>query len=512
MPQQAASVNRLTRAWLKGCAALPPGVVGGVLADLPEQVVQFGEGNFLRAFADWMIDILNEAGLFGGRVVVVQPICTGLAALLNEQDGLYTQLLRGVQEGQVVQQRRIVTAISRAINPYESWAEVVRCFHSPQLRWVVSNTTEAGIAMVDEPYRPGQCPDSFPAKVASLMYERFQALRGDPARGLVFLPCELIDGNGATLREMVLRHARQWQLDGRFADWVTGSNHFLNTLVDRIVPGYPREEAAELAQQLGYDDALLDSAELFHLWVIEGPEHLAEEIPFHRAGLNVVWTRDLAPYRTRKVRILNGAHTTSVLAAFCAGLSTVREMVEDPVFGRFLRQAIFQEILPTVPLPEQDRLDYAQAVLERFRNPFLRHELLSIALNSVSKWKVRVLPTLLDHFHSHGELPPLLAFSLAALINFYRGERASATELRGRRGQEPYPIRDQPAVLDFFAQCREAGQQHGGLRERTAAILARDCLWGMDLNTIAGLADAVTADLEAIERHGIRRAVETLLA
>ncbi len=511
MERQSAGATRLTRRWLKHADALPTGVVCGTLADLPEKVVQFGGGNFLRAFADWMFDEMNEAGQFGSRVVVVQATRQGRAALLNEQEGLYTVLLRGVQHGAVVEQRRIVTSISRAIDPYHCWEEVVRCFHSPYIRFVVSNTTEAGIALVDEPYRPGHCPESFPGKVAALLYERFQALHGEPGRGLVFLPCELIDDNGVTLRQMVLQHAERWKLSGVFADWVLRSNYFLNTLVDRIVPGYPRDEAAEFTRQLGYDDALLVCGEVFHLWVIEGPQHLASELPFHSVGLNVVWTSDLAPYRTRKVRILNGAHTAGALAAFLGGLNTVREMVEDPVFGRFLEKVVFGEILPTVPLPERDRLDYAQAVLERFRNPFLRHELLSIALNSVSKWKVRVLPTLLDYRQDRGALPCLLTFSLAALIQFYQGRRTSTAELQGRRGEESYPIRDQPAVLDVFAACCEGRQDGPATSQGATAILACDRLWGMDLTTIAGFADAVTADLEAIGQQGIRRAVERLL-
>ncbi|MGO8751564.1 MAG: tagaturonate reductase [Thermoguttaceae bacterium] len=512
MERQSAGAKRLTRRWLKDADALPSGVVRGVLTDFPEKVVQFGEGNFLRAFADWMFDELNEAGEFGGRVVVVQPIRHGMASLLNEQEGLYTLLLRGVQQGQVVRRLRIVTSISRAIDPYDCWEEVARCFHSPCLRFVVSNTTEAGIALVDEPYLPGECPESFPGKVAALLYERFRALHGDPGRGLVFLPCELIDGNGAMLRQIVLQHAERWKLGGAFADWVLGSNYFLNTLVDRIVPGYPRDEAAELTRQLGYDDALLVCGEVFHLWVIEGPQQLAAELPFHRVGLNVVWTGDLAPYRTRKVRILNGAHTAGSLAAFLGGLNTVREMMEDRVFGRFLEKAVFEEILPTVSLPDRDRRDYAQAVLERFRNPFLRHELLSIALNSVSKWKVRVLPTLLEYLQDRGELPSLLTFSLAALVHFYQGRRTAAGELQGRRGVECYPIRDQPDVLDVFAPCCDQCQDGHATRQGVVAILAYDRLWGMDLNTIAGFAEAVTAGLELIGKYGMRQAVEMLLS
>lgn len=477
MVNPSATPNRLSRAWLQQATSLPSGLTRGVLERLPETVVQFGAGNFLHGFADWMIDLLNEAGLFGGHVVAVEEHQPALVDVLNSQDGLYTLLLRGVAGGQVVDQRRIVTAVSRALNPRDAWSELVRSFQSPELRFVVSNTTEAGIALVDEPLRPGQSPGSFPAKVAALLYERFQAVCGDPARGLVFLPCELIDRNGATLRQYVQCHAERWNLGGDFAAWVTGSNHFLNTLVDRIVTGHPGDEAPQLMRDLGYEDALLDTGEWFPLWVMEGPRQLAEELPFHRAGLNVVWTDDLTPYRTRKVRILNGAHTATVLAAFHGGLNTVREMVEDPVFGPFVRRTVFDEILPTVPLDERQRTDYAHAVLERFRNPFVRHALLSISLNSVSKWKVRVLPTLLDYVQTRGTLPPLLSFSLAALIHFYRGERSSTTSWVGRRDGDCYPIRDEAAVLEFFAQVSNADESNRQPRELTAAILGHTSLW-----------------------------------
>ncbi|MBM3888977.1 MAG: tagaturonate reductase [Verrucomicrobia bacterium] len=504
-------MKRLSKQLLQQGFVLPSNLTCGVLADFPERIVQFGEGNFLRAFADWMVDVLNEQGLFGGKVVVVQPIRHGMAATLNEQDGLYTVLLRGVQNGAVVETRRIVTAVSRVRNPYDAWEEVAGCFCNPALRFVVSNTTEAGITFVSEPHRPGQCPESFPAKVTALLFERFQAVKGDAAQGLIFLPCELIEHNGDALRRCVLQHTEAWGLSREFTDWVKNSNHFLNTLVDRIVPGYPHDEAEQLARELGYEDKLLDAGEVFHLWVIEGPRHLAEGIPFHRAGLDVIWTNDLAPYRTRKVRILNGAHTASVLAAFHAGLNTVREMVEDPVFGAFVRRVIFDEILSTVPLPEPEKVAYAEAVLERFRNPFIQHDLLSIALNSVSKWTVRVLPSLLDYLRAKDSLPPLLSFSLAALLYFYRGQRTGTDESTGLRGGRAYPIHDEPAVLDFLAECWTEFESHRDLRRLTTNVLTNKRLWGMDLDRVAGLAGIVTNALEQIRKAGMPRAAAKLL-
>lgn len=430
----------------------------------PERIVQFGEGNFLRAFADWMVDILNERGLFGGRVAVVQPLATGQVAALNQQDGLYTVLLRGIENGKTVESRRLVTSVSRGLNPYEQWADTVACFCQPTVRFVISNTTEAGIVHLDEPLGP--CPKSFPAKVTALLHERFRT----GADGLIFLPCELIDRNGDNLRRIVLQHAAAWKLGDDFIAWLRDKNYFCNTLVDRIVPGHPAAEAARLSAELGYDDPLLVAGEHFHLWVIEGPAKLADEIPFHRAGLNVVWTDNLEPYRTRKVRILNGAHTSSVLAAHLAGLKTVGDMMNDPGFSRWIRDLVFDEILPTVPLPAAEKRAYAEAVLERFKNPFIRHELLSIALNSVSKWKTRCLPTLLDYHKNTGTIPEHLAYSLAALIAFYRD------------GQH---TRDDASVLQFFRDRRDSPTL-------VADTLANTAFWGQDLTKIPGLLAAAS--------------------
>ncbi len=492
---------------------LPPAVATcGPLTAFPERVIQFGEGNFLRAFADWMIDALNERGLFQGSVVVVQPIRQGAAAALNAQDGLFTVVPRGLRNGAPVEQRRIVTAISRALDPYADWDAVRACVRAPALRICLSNTTEAGIAYVEAPFDPDRCPESFPAKVAALLYERFRAFDGDPARGLLFLPCELIEHNGRTLRAYVLRHAASWGLGDAFRDWVLNHNPFLDTLVDRIVPGFPTAEAGPLAAALGYEDRLLVATEDFHLWVIEGPAALAAELPLQAAGLNVVWTDDLGPYRTRKVRVLNGAHTASVLAAFHAGIDTVRDMLADDLFHAFLRQAVFAEILPVLPFDPREREAYATAVLERFANPFIRHNLLSIALNSVSKWRVRVLPSLLDYVATHNRLPPALTFSLAALLFFYRGVRAPDGTLQGSRQGAPYPILDEPAALAGLEALWHALAPEPDPRAAVATCLADAALWGRDLAAIPGFADAVAAHLQRMLRDGMRAAAAAVIA
>ncbi|MDR3537028.1 MAG: tagaturonate reductase [Acetobacteraceae bacterium] len=473
----------------------------------PVNILQIGDGNFLRAFVDWMVDVCNGQGLLRGGVAIAQPLPQGLAERIIAQDGLFTVLLRGIENGQEVQARRVVSCVRTAINPYEAWAEMRALASDPVLRFVVSNTTEAGIADVEEPFAPETCPASFPAKVASLLYARYQALGGTAAPGLVFLPCELIEANGATLKRIVKLHAQRWNLGSGFANWVEQANHFLDTLVDRIVPGYPAAEADALRAAWGYDDRLMVAAEPFHLFVIQGPAALAEELPLHKAGLNVVWTDDLQPYRTRKVRILNGAHTATALAAYCAGLDTVQEMTEDPVISGYLRQVMFKEIVPFVPLPDAERLSYAEATMERFGNAFIRHELISIALNSVSKWKVRVLPTVKDHAARHGAVPAGLAFSLAALLWFYRGRMVDGA-YTGERAAGPYPIRDDAAVIAKMASAWQDGSP-----SQAAARLLRDAtLWGEDLTTLPGLAGQITEDLLAIAAHGVKAALKQAIA
>lgn len=499
-----AGLSQLDRTLVReGSLRLPHGPAG----EFPEKIIQFGEGNFLRGFADWMVDHLNTERLFQGSVAVVQPVRQGLADLLNEQDGVYTLLLRGIQNGERVGERRVVTSISRCLNPYDDWAAVVAVATRPELRFAISNTTEAGIAYLAEPYDGEHSPASFPAKVAALLLERFKALGGTAESGLVFLPCELIDRNGAKLKEHVLHHATTWNAGDDFIAWIKSANHFLNTLVDRIVPGYPGKEAAALREELGYDDKLMVAAEIFHLWVIEGPAHLAEEIPFHKVGLNVIWTEDLTPYRSRKVRVLNGAHTSTVPAAFLAGLNTVGEMIDDPDFGPLVRRAVFDEILPVLEMADADKRDYAAAVLERFRNPFIRHELLSITLNSISKWKVRVLPSLLDSLERNGALPPLLTFSLAAWIRFYDGKPVPETELQGNRAGLAYPVRDDAPVLAFFAGAWSEFHGSNDLAKLTRSVLSNTKLWGRDLTLVAGLQQAVEQSLGRILTDGARKSI-----
>ncbi|SHO51144.1 tagaturonate reductase [Desulfopila aestuarii] len=475
----------------------------------PERILQFGEGNFLRAFSDWMIDITNEKTDFNGNVVLIQPIERGLAEMINNQHGLYTTVLRGVQDGKTVEELRLINSVSRCINPYSEYDEYLKCAENPDLRFILSNTTEAGIAWSATDKPDDQPQQSFPGKVTSFLAHRFRHFSGDTSKGLVFIPCELIDKNGDKLKEYVLRHAAAWNLDDDFIDWVNTACDFCNSLVDRIVPGYPKEEAAGLTNKTGYIDNLLDAAEIFHLWVIETRKDYSKEFPLVAAGLNVIWTKDMSFYRTRKVRILNGAHTLTVPAAFLYGLDTVEECIKDELVYRFMKKGIYDEIIPSMDGDETELKTYASDVLERFANPYIKHLLLSITLNSVSKFKTRDLPSLIAFIGKTGKVPPALAFSLAALIAFYQGTEIVNGELEGVRNGKPYAIKDDLAVLQRFAALyREGGEADERARKITKAVLSDSSWWGEDLTSYAGLEDQVSLGLEMIWSEGMKAALE----
>lgn len=386
-----------------------------------EKVIQFGEGGFLRGFVDYFFHKLNEKNVWDGKVVIVQPIEKGMCDMLMEQNCAYNLYLRGIENGQIVNERTYIDVISRCVNPYRDYDEYVRLAKNPDFRYIVSNTTEAGIAFVDTDKITDRPAKSYPGKLTQLLYKRFQL----GLNGFIILPCELIDNNADNLKECVLKYAALWELPDAFVKWINEENDFCNTLVDRIVTGYPKDEAEELWKDIGYRDNLLDTAEIFHLWVIGG--HHEDELPFNKAGYNIIWTDDVKPYKRRKVRILNGAHTSMVLGAYLYGLTTVGECLKDEVVSAYLRRCIFDEIIPTLGNNESD-IKFGRDVLERFSNPFIKHQLLSIALNSVSKFQVRVLPTILEYKEKFGEYPPALTFSLASLIAFYKTDNANDAE------------------------------------------------------------------------------------
>jgi tagaturonate reductase len=455
----------------------------------PINVLQIGDGVFLRGFVDWMIDVANEKGVAAFGVAVARARPHNDPPQLAAQDGLFTVLERGRIDGADFERRRIVTCVEVAFDPHSEPQLLRKLASSADLGFVVSNTTEAGIVESTEPYDPAICPQNFPAKIAWLLKARFDALGESAAAGLTFLPCELIEANGQTLRRIALAAAERWGFGAIFREWVETRCRFLDTLVDRIVPGFPSADAEQLFAAWGYRDALALIAEPYHLWAIEGD--LAEDWPLAKAGLNVVWTSDLKPYREAKLRMLNGVHTALAPTAFLAGLGTVGEAIRDPLFSRYLNALMFEEIAPRVPLPAKQREAYARSVFERFANPFLRHELISITLNSVSKWRTRLLPIVKSAVASTGDSPPLIAFSFAALLLFYRG--------KAERGS--YPLRDEPAALALMASAWKDG-------ERGADKLIREPqLWGEDLSAIPRFAETVQAAVTDIETVGVRDAL-----
>lgn len=481
--------------------------------DRPIRVLQFGEGNFLRAFVDWIVDNLNEKAGFDGNVMMVQPLANGMGDMINAQKGLYTTCLRGIQNGKPVEEFRQITSVAGCINPYSDYDAFASQAENPDLRFVISNTTEAGIAYHAGDRLEDRPQVSFPGKLCAFLYRRYKAFGGDASKGLVMIPCELIDKNGDNLRRIVLQYADEWKLEKGFVDWVENACDFCNSLVDRIVPGYPRAEADAICEKLGYKDNLIDTAEIFHLWVIECHRRSYEdELPTAKAGLNVVWTDDMTFYRTRKVRILNGTHTMMSLASYLCGIDTVEDSVKSPVVGPFMRDGLFNEIIPSMDGDVEELKKYASDVLERFANPYIEHLLLSISLNSVSKFKTRDLPSVLGYVQKTGRLPQHLALSIAALIAFYRGTEFEGDALVGDRNGGKYLIKDSREYLETFASIYGAQHKCNGCLSKALCdgILTKEEWWGMDLTTIPGLKDAVEGYLVKIFDEGMEAAIRSL--
>ena len=469
-------------------------------ASYPERIIQFGEGNFLRAFIDWQIDLLNEHTDLNAGVTIVRPIESNFPPSLSTQDGLYTTIIRGLNErGEAVSDARLIRSVNREISVYGQYDEFLQLARNPDIRFVFSNTTEAGIAWHEGDKFDDAPAVSFPAKLTRLLFERYSHFNGAKDKGWVVIPCELIDYNGEALRELVLRYAIAWNLPTAFSRWLEDANTFCSTLVDRIVTGYPRDEASALEEKLGYHDAFLDTAEHFYLFVIQGPKWLAQELRLDKLPLNVLIVDNIKPYKERKVAILNGAHTALVPVAFQAGLNTVGEAMEDGEICAFVENAIREEIIPVLDLPKDELESFARAVVGRFRNPYIKHQLLSIALNGMTKFRTRILPQLLAGQKATGKLPERLTFALAALIAFYQGERNG----------ESYPLQDDAHWLERYQQL------WGGVRDKQVTVrhlvdtvLSDSDHWEQDLTKVPGLAEQVTQYLETILKQGMRSAVK----
>ena len=468
----------------------------------PVKVVQFGEGNFLRGFVDYMIDIANEKGLFDGSIVLIKPIEFGNLDNFHKQDCQYTVSLRGNVDGEAKVLDRVITSVKDAVDSYSEYDKYMALAEIDTLRFVVSNTTEAGIVFDETDRFELTPPKSFPGKLTKFLYHRFETFKGDMDKGLVMLPVELIDDNGIELHKCVLKLIDLWGLGEEFKNWVENACVFTSTLVDRIITGYPKATEEEEWQRLGYEDRLIVTGEPFALWVIESGKDISRELPLPDAGLPVIFTDNQKPYKQRKVRILNGAHTSFVLASYLAGNDIVKESMDDADICNFMMGTLNEEVIPTLTLPKQDLEEFAAAVVLRFNNPYVKHALLSISLNSVSKWRARCMPSFLGYIEKTGKLPKKLTFSIAALMAFYTGTEIRDKALIGHRNGQEYSIMDDMQVLEFF---RDNSSKSAA--EFVQAYLGREDFHGQNLNKIPGLTAAVTAALADIRVNGMRAAL-----
>ena len=466
---------------------------------MPEKVIQFGEGNFLRAFVDWIIWNMDQKTNFNGSVVVVQPLNGGMIDWLNGQDCLYHVNLQGRENGKPVNTLERIDVISRCVNPYAQFDAYMALAEQPEIRFVISNTTEAGIAFDPACKLDDKPCSSYPGKLVQLLYRRYQAFNGDPTKGLIIFPCELIFLNGHVLKDCIRKYIELWQLPEGFKKWFEESCGVYATLVDRIVPGFPRKEIAQIQEKIGYRDNLVVQAENFHLWVIEAPKEVAEEFPADKAGLHVLFVPSEEPYHKRKVTLLNGPHTVLSPVAYLSGVNIVRDACNHEVIGKYIHKVQFEELMQTLDLPMEELEKFAADVLERFDNPFVDHQVTSIMLNSFPKFQARDLPGVKTYLERKGELPKGLVFGLAAIITYYKG---------GKRfdGAEITP-NDDPKIIELLQQLWATGDT----QKVADGVLGAEFIWQEDLNKVAGLNQMVKQFLDLIEAKGMLEAVKTIL-
>ena len=462
--------------------------------DLPEKVLQFGTGVLLRGLPDYFIDKANQQGLFNGRVVVVKSTDTGGTDAFEEQDGLYTLCVRGIDKGEKVEENRICSAISRVLSAKQQWDEILKCAHSPQLQIIISNTTEVGITLVEEDIRQ-RPPASFPAKLLAFLYERYNACGGKADGGMVIIPTELIVGNGDQLFSIVSKLAAYNKLEPAFMEWMKANNSFCNSLVDRIVPGKPAAEAKQkIEDDLGYTDELLIMCEVYRLWAIEGDDKVKDILSFAPADSGVIIAPDIEMYRELKLRLLNGTHTLSCGFAFLSGFNTVKDAMEDQAFGQFVHDLMLNEIAPAIPAKvdatEAER--FGLQVLDRFRNPYINHQWISITMQYTSKIKMRVVPVLLKYFADHNKVPQHIALGFAAYLLFMKAVKKEGDGYRGELNEKPYPINDDKAAY-FFEQWKKYEAD-----ELVQQVLSDASLWGTDLSALPLFVQTVQTNLKAL--------------
>ncbi len=452
-----------------------------VKSSRPLKVLQFGGGNFLRAYIDWMFDILNEQTDFNGDVLIVKPTEQGDYQALRDQDGLYHVLTNGIQAGVLIQESHLVECVQDVIHPYQEYERFIASAHNPSFKIIVSNTTESGIQYNPEDQLTDQPAKEYPGKLTQWLYARWLHFKGDADKGCLFLPCELIERNGSHLRDCILQYAQHWKLDENFIDWIISHCQFCNTLVDRIVTGYPTERAVQIAKEIDCEDKLLVDAEPYHLLVIEGPEDIKAVLPFDKTDLNVVFTDDLQSHRDIKVRLLNGAHTAMVPVGYLAGVRTVIEAIDHPNIGPYIHNVLLKNIIPTLDFPTETLTNYANDVLDRFKNPFIKHQLIDISLNSISKFKTRLLPSLLEYVMRTDELPDYIIQALAALFVFYKGHYNGETNT----------LRDSEQTIAFFSRLWTSWDTDQNTKLLVDTILSNEQFWNQDLRQINGLSAAL---------------------
>lgn len=465
---------------------------------LPVKILQFGEGNFLRAFVDWMIDKANNKGVMNHGIVAVQPIDGGqfVYDLFKKQDCMYHVYLEGIKDKQPVKEVSLVKSIVDIMNPYSQYEEYKQLFLSEDLEMIISNTTEAGIRYEEGDDLTATPPKSFPAKMTALLHQRYQKFNGAADKGLLIICCELIENNGSTLKEYVLKHARYNKLDEGFINWVNTDCHFYDTLVDRIVPGFPKENIDEIKSEIGFDDNLVVKGEYFHVWAIGGDAIIKEKFPLDKAGLNVLFMDDIKAFRAKKVRILNGSHTAMVPVALQLGCETVMDAFNTPEVEKYINRMVDTEVLPMIPEDPQELKAFAAKILERFYNPYLKHYLKDISLNSIAKWEARDYPTVYDNYKA-GKDAKLTIFSFAALLVLYTGKSEAKN----------FTPNDTPELLEFV----QSTYNPDNIRDWVAGIVANKKMWNENFAEIPSFIDEVTSDVAQILNKGMLETLKEII-
>lgn len=467
----------------------------------PVKVIQIGDGNFIRSFIDWFISLMNKSTNFNGSVVTVQALPADTSTpKINAQDGLFTLLLKGKSHGEIVDEKYIVDSINYGINPYTEWDELLDLAKEEQVEFLFSNTTEAGIAYIKEGFAEGKCPVSYPGKVTALLYHRYKYYNGNKNKGWIIVPCELIENNGDELKRICLQIADDWNLTDDFKRWIDEACVFCNTLVDRIVPGFPKDNADEIYSELGYRDELLAVAEPYHLFVVEGPEIVEQKLPFKEAGLNVQFD-SVATYRELKVKLLNAPHTILASIGLLTGIDIVRRGMEDPDIFRFLNNALADEIIITMqPAAKEKANTFVEEVYDRFANPFLDHKLTDISLNSYSKFRTRVWPSIYAYREKFGRNPQRLVFAFAALIHYFKGVIE----------EKNYKVKDNEATLnrfkDFYTSSVTSSRTE--LTNYIRTMIEQDFL--ISGEDMGDLYEAIADNFLLIEKLGIRGALQQI--